>query len=278
MSRKIDEVKRKVSAAARELGQKGTQAMREGARAASDLIEELSDAARRAAASAKEAALGAGRAEQIASDLLGRAQKYYEGAAGAARTACGAARLPSSMLKAVARARQWIKENPGKAAIAGLSFIVGARAGSAFPSLDVVILGAGSSGNWLLHSAIAPYGLRKLLERYEAHLKRQEELGQSERERLEFERDLIKYVGAPLLGAFSVAVGASLLKEALAGTIVTGFPINLVLGGNPLLSSIWFFGNGVVCLSAGYEFFMIALADQEEVARIVRDIKALLQE
>lgn len=301
MSKRIDEIKRRASAAA----QKGARAIREGARAASEKIQmarqeisridsqygvsrKLSEAASRAAASAKEAAQEAGiadkveRAQEVASDLLGQAQKYYEGAASAARAASGAARLPASMLEAMARARQWIKQNPGKAAAVGISFAAGVRAGSAFPSLDVTILGAGSSGNWFFHSAIAPYVLRRLLERYEAHLKRQEELinkgevDQSERERLEFERDLIKYVGAPLLGAFSAAVGAGLIKEALAGAVVTGFPIDLILGGNRLLSSIWLFGNGVVCLETSYKFFMVALADQEQVARMVRDIKALL--
>jgi hypothetical protein len=55
-----------------------------------------------------------------------------------------------------------------------------------------------------------------------------------------------------------------------------GFPINLILGGNPLLSSIWLFGNGLVCFHNGYKFFMMALADQEDAERLVRDIKGLL--
>ena len=57
---------------------------------------------------------------------------------------------------------------------------------------------------------------------------------------------------------------------------MTGFPINIVLGGNPLLSSIWLFGNGLVCFHTGYKFIMMALADQDDVARVVRDIKGLL--
>jgi hypothetical protein len=163
-----------------------------------------------------------------------------------------------------------------------LAFIAGTRAGSAFSSLDVVLLGAGGAGNWFFHSAIAPYGLRKLSEKYEAHLKRQEELirdgklTEAERSRVKFQRDAAKYVGAPLLGAFSVAAGAGLVFEAVSGGAVAGFPINIVLGGNPLLSSIWLFGNGLVCFHNGYKFFMMALADQEDVARVVRDIKGLL--
>ena len=160
----------------------------------------------------------------------------------------------------------------------------GTRAGSAFASLDVILLGAGGAGNWLFHSAIAPYGLRKLSEKYEQYLKRQEKLlaegnlTEAEASRVKFERDAAKYVGAPLLGAFSVAAGAGLVAEAFTGGAVTGVPISLVLGGNPMLSSIWLFGNGLVCFHNGYKFFMMALADQEEVARVVRDIKGLLPE
>jgi hypothetical protein len=48
------------------------------------------------------------------------------------------------------------------------------------------------------------------------------------------------------------------------------------LGGNPLLEGVWFFGNGLVCFKTGYEFFMIALENQQEVQRMVREIKGLL--
>jgi len=223
-------------------------------------------------------------AKEKASDLFGDAKRYYEQASGAARTGASAARLPSSLLSALASGRKWAKQNPGKAAIVTLSLIAGTRVGSAFASLDVVLLGAGGAGNWLFHSAIAPYGLRKLSEKYEEYLKRQEtllaegSLSEAEASRVKFERDAAKYVGAPLLGAFSVAAGAGLVAEAFTGGAVTGVPISLVLGGNPLLSSLWLFGNGLVCFHNGYKFFMMAFADQQEVARVVRDIKGLLPE
>ena len=221
-------------------------------------------------------------AKETASDLFGDAKRYYENASGAARASASAARLPSSLLDTLASARRWAKKNPGKAAVVSLAFIAGARAGSAFSSLDVVLLGAGGAGNWLFHSGIAPYGLRKLSEKYESYLKRQEELirdgklPEAEHARVKFQRDAAKYVGAPLLGAFSVAAGAGLVAQAVTGGAVTGFPINIILGGNPLLSSIWLFGNGLVCFHNGYKFFMMALADQQDVARVVRDIKGLL--
>lgn len=232
-------------------------------------------------AAAKDAAADA---KDKAGDLFGEARRYYEQAAGAARTTASAARLPSSLTGAVASARRWAKRNPGKAAVVSLGFVAGTRMGAAFASLDVTLLGAGGAGSWLFHSALVPYGLRKLAERYEKFLKKQEtlvaegKLSDAEAARVRFQRDAAKYVGAPLLGAFSIAAGAGLIAEALTGGVVTGLPISLVLGGNPMLSSIWLFGNGLICFHNGYKFFMMAIGDKEEVARVVRDIKGLLPE
>ena len=36
------------------------------------------------------------------------------------------------------------------------------------------------------------------------------------------------------------------------------------------------FANGVICFQQGYRFFMIALKNQQDVAKIVREIKGLL--
>jgi hypothetical protein len=57
---------------------------------------------------------------------------------------------------------------------------------------------------------------------------------------------------------------------------ITGAPISWLLGGNPFLDGVWLFANGVICFHQGYKFFMIALANQEEVNRVVREIKGLL--
>jgi len=57
---------------------------------------------------------------------------------------------------------------------------------------------------------------------------------------------------------------------------ITGAPISWIFGGNPVLDGVWLFANGVICFHQGYKFFMIALADQEEVNRVVREIKGLL--
>jgi hypothetical protein len=322
MPSKLDEIRRRAEEAARKLDEKYdiSSKVEEGRRAATDVIRKGADAAttglngareeasridrehkiteraRESARKVEEAVKSSGAKEKAketasefaedaratASDILGSARRYYEGATGAAKSSVSAARLPASVRGAVLNARKWVKANPGKAAVVSLAFVAGTRAGAAFSSLDVTLLGVGGAGNWLFHSAIVPYGLRKLSEKYEAYLKRQEalisegKLSEAEQSRVKFERDMAKYVGAPLLGAFSVAAGAGLVYEAFTGAVVTGFPINLVLGGNPLLSSIWLFGNGMICFHNGYKFFMMAFGDQEDVKRVVRDIKGLL--
>ncbi|MGE0132552.1 MAG: hypothetical protein AB7U82_31090 [Blastocatellales bacterium] len=221
-------------------------------------------------------------AEETAREIFGNAQTYYRRAEQAYNVGAGGARVTEAAISGYQKAREWIKENPGKTAIVTFSMIAGVRAGSALPNLGVTILGAGAANNWFFHSALPIVGIRKLTEKYNDYLKEQEKmlaegrLDEAERGRIEFQRNLTKYVGAPLLGAFSVAAGASMIGAAFSGATVTGFPVSLILGANPLLNGIWFFANGVVCISEGYKFFMIALADQEEVERVVREIKGLL--
>jgi hypothetical protein len=322
MSSKLDELRRKAEAAARDLNEKYNLKSKidQGGRAAADALRKGVDAAASALDVARDEAARIDRENRIServvggarqaaktaedtlnqhvskekieevvsdakaktSELFGEARRHYETAYDAAKTGASAARLPSSVVAAVANGREWMKNNPGKAAIVSLAFVAGSRAGSAFSTLDVTVLGAGGAGNWLFHSAIVPYGLRKLTEKYEEYLKRQEQLlkdgklDESEQNRVSFERDLAKYVGAPLLGAFSVVMGGALISEALTGGVVSGFPISLVLGTNPLLNGIWLFGNGLVCFHNGYKFFMMAVGDQEDVNRVVGDIKGLL--
>lgn len=256
---------------------------KEAASAASDAAKaaavEASDVARNVTASLRT---GANFAKDQASDFFGDARQYYEAASSAASAGASAATVAASLVGAVNSAKVWVKENPGKATVVTLSLIAGVRAGAAWPGLDVVILGAGSSGHWLFHSAVASYGMYKLSDKYMGYLKERERmlaegrLTEAERSRVEFQRNAAKYVGAPLLGAFSVAAGAALIAEAFTGGTVIGFPVNLILGGNPLLSSIWLFGNGVVCFHNGYKFFMMALAKEEDVQRVVHELKGLL--
>ena len=129
---------------------------------------------------------------------------------------------------------------------------------------------------------VAGLGLRKAGEKFDDYLKKQEdlisrgELDEAAQQRAEFERKIVKYVGAPLLGAFSCAAGAAMWAQIFQPGAITGAPISWLLGGNPFLDGVWLFANGVICFHQGYKFFMIALANQEEVVRVVREIKGLL--
>lgn len=221
-------------------------------------------------------------AEDTAKTVFGHASNYYKRAEQAYNFGASGARIADSVSSGYTKARAWVKENPGKTATVTLSLVAGIRAGSALPSLGATVLGAGAAGHWFFHSALPVVGMRKLTEKYLDYLKEQEsrlsrgELDDAARSRLEFERDLTKYVGAPLLGAFSIAAGTTLIASAFSGATVSGMPLSLLIGANPLLNGIWFFANGVVCISEGYKFFMIALADQEEVANVVKEIRGLL--
>ena len=67
------------------------------------------------------------------------------------------------------------------------------------------------------------------------------ELSEAERERVEFQRKMTKYVGAPLLGAFSCAAGAVMFAQIANPVGITGAPISWLLGGNPFLDGVWLF-------------------------------------
>ena len=221
-------------------------------------------------------------AEQTARDVFGGAEQYYKRAGQAYNFGTSSARVADAAISGFDKARAWIKENPGKTAVVTFSVIAGIRTGSALPSLGATVVGAGLVNDLFFNSAMPIVGLRKLTEKYDEYLKEQEarlakgEIDEAERANLEFQRNMTKYVGAPLLGAFSMAAGASMIGGALSGATVTSLPLTLIFGGNPLLNGVWFFANGVVCISKGYKFFMIALADQEEVQKVVSEIKGLL--
>lgn len=255
----------KVTDNLREGAAKVEEKVREGARAAESGVQDASRIA-----------------EETAREVFGGAQAYYRRAEQAYSFGAGAARVTDAAFSGYEKARLWIKENPGKTAVVSLSMVAGIRAGSALSDLGLNIVGAGALNDLFFHSALPVVGLRKLTEKYNDYLKEQEtllregKLDEAERSKIEFQRNMTKYVGAPLLGAFSVAAGASMIGAAFSGATVTSLPLSLILGGNPLLNGIWFFANGVVCISEGYKFFMIALADQEEVERVVREIKGLL--
>ncbi|MGH9956945.1 MAG: hypothetical protein ACREBC_07420, partial [Pyrinomonadaceae bacterium] len=249
---------------------------------------EVGDAAKRLAEEALRSAKRAGKAVRGAAGEAGKkaggvfddAKNYYERASQVYDTGARITRASSAATVGLLKARDWIKENPGKAALVSFSLVLGVRMGSSFPGLDSVLLG--SHPHWLTHSALPGFGLRKISEKFESHLRSQEELigkgklSEAEQKRVEFERKVVKYVGAPLLGAFSCAAGAVMFAQIVQPGAITGAPISWLLGGNPFLDGVWLFANGVICFHQGYKFFMFALADQEQVARVVREIKGLL--
>lgn len=266
-----------------------TEAAKKGARRAEEELQKLDeelDVSHRVKRPAEQVAQaikrGARRAEEKADELFGEASRYYQRVSRTTNIAGKTAQWGSEVASGLEKAREWVRQNPGQAAVVGLSLIVGVRMGSAFPKLDATILGLGGRGHWVFHSALMAYGLRKIAETYWAHLERQEQLIRAgdltgaEAARIEFQRNMTRLVGAPLLGAFSVATGMTLIAESLSPGRIIGAPVELILGGNPLLNSIWLFSNGLICLHAGYRFFFLAVADEEAVARWAEEWRRVL--
>jgi hypothetical protein len=276
--------------AAGDAAKRGAKTIAEGAEHLRSEAGRLSDdpqlrgAANEAKRRAKEAGKiirdAAGPAGKKAEEVFDDAVDYATTAANFAGKGVRATRAGAAATAGVLKAKDWVKKNPGKAAAVSFSLILGVRAGASFPGIDAVLLG--SHPHWLTHSALPVWGLKKAYEKFDEYLKKQEarvaagELDEAERERLEFQRKITKYVGAPMLGAFSCAAGAVMFAQIVNPVGLTGTPISLLFGGNPFLDGVWLFANGVICFHQGYKFFMIALADQEDVKRVVREIKGLL--
>ena len=214
-----------------------------------------------------------GRAEEF----FGEARSSFESAAKKTANAfnfgLGWTRIVQNSISGATKAAVWTTENPLQAVGTGFSVLLGLRLGSALPFL---------SSNWLPNSALPVWGLKKASEQFVKYLENQEalikkgELSEAEADRIRFERDIVKFVGAPLLGAFSCAAGAAMWANIFQPGRITGAPISWLLGGNPILEGVWLFGNGIICFKIGVDFFMIALEDQAEVQQIVREIKGLL--
>lgn len=277
-AREIDE-KYSISDLVGEAAKRGAETMADGAERLRTEAERLTD---------EETVKNVKKAGKAVRDVAGDtgkrvyddAKTYYDRASSIYDTGAKFTRATTAATTGLLKARDWIKENPGKAAVVSVSLVLGIRAGAAFPGLDAVLLG--SHPHWLTHSALPVWGLRKAGEKFDDYLKKQEdliargELSEAAQQRAEFERKIAKYVGAPLLGAFSCAAGAAMWAQIFQPGAITGAPISWLLGGNPFLDGVWLFANGVICFHQGYKFFMIALANQEEVVRVVREIKGLL--
>src|SRR5829696_322498 len=159
--------------------------------------EEVGESARRAASETVKNVKKAGKVvRDVAGDTGKRvfddAKTYYDRASHFYDTGARFTRASTAATSGLIKARDWVKENPGKAAVVSVSLVLGIRAGSAFPGLDTVLLG--SHPHWLTHSALPVYGLHKAGEKFDSYLKKREELigrgelSEAEAQRVEFER------------------------------------------------------------------------------------------
>ncbi len=235
------------------------------------------------AADKVEETLKTGRevAQEKAEKLKQEIERHYRRWESFSDWARDAGKTADSVEAAVGRIRQWASKNPDKVVAVTVSVMAGVRAGSAFPHLGATLLGVTTGSHWLFHSAVAPSAFRLLTEKYVAYLGRQQQrmaegrLSEAEKARCEFQRDVVKYVGAPLLGVFSITLGGTLIAESINPSRIAGMPVELILGGNPILNSLWLFANGLICIHAGYRFFLLAVADAEDVQKVVQQIKGV---
>ena len=265
-----------------------TDVGKQAVKVAEGVINTASDTAKTAwktSAPVRDVAADAGtKAGGVVVDAAGRAGDFIEDTARGVGTnakrvsrvvgfGAGLSTTLDAAMKSARKASDWVQEDPLRAATTGVSMAIGAGLGVVF---------TGISSHWLLNSAIPTWSVKKLAEQFDGYLKRREDLiavGQlteADAERIKFERDIAKRIGAPLLGAFSFASGAVMMTNVLNPGAVTGFPIGTIIGGNPLLEGVWFFGNGMVCFKTSYDFFMIALDGQEDVEKMVSEIKGML--
>jgi hypothetical protein len=246
----------------------------ETAKKAWEVSEPIRDAAGDAGSKAGEVVVEAGKkAAEIVDDAGKTVGKNAERVSKAFNFGASWTRTFDSAIRSISSASGWIQENPLQAVATGASMAVGAGLGVVF---------TGISSHWLFNSAFPTWSIKKIGESFSEFLQRKERLieegrlTEAEAERVRFERDIARRIGAPLLGAFSFASGAVMMTNIFDPKTITGFPIGWLIGGNPILEGVWFFANGMVCFKTSYDFFMIALDGHEDVERMVREVKGML--
>jgi hypothetical protein len=137
--------------AASEAAKRGAETMASGAerlRAEAERLtddDQVSETARRAA---NETVKNVKKAGKVVRDVAGDtgkkvfddAKTYYDRASHIYDTGARFTRASTAATSGVLKARDWIKENPGKAAVVSVSLVLGIRAGAAFPGLDAARL------------------------------------------------------------------------------------------------------------------------------------------
>ncbi|QYO66054.1 hypothetical protein [Leptolyngbya sp. 7M] len=257
-ARKVWDASEPVREVAEEVGERAGEVAAEAGKTAGDVISSAGERATEFFEDAKN---------KVGANVK-RATKLLDIGAGWTRTV-------DSAMRSLSTASDWIQREPIQAAATGASMIVGAGLGVVF---------TGISSHWLLNSALPAWSVKKLSEGFNDYLKSQEEkiaagnLDEAKAEKIKFEADIARKIGAPLLGAFSFASGAVMMTNVLNPKTVTGAPIDWILRGNPMLEGVWFFGNGMVCFKTSYDLFMIALDGQKDIEKMIKEIRALLPE
>lgn len=279
----LNEAARRAAADAMRVAEDAKRAAGEARQAATNAARKAGETAREASNAFASAARASGeRAGKIFDDVRQDARRKYKRASRVYETGAGATRAAAAFTASGYKAQKWARENPGKAFLLSLSVVAGIRTGTAFPNADRFLFGA--HPHWFTHSALPVYATRKLSEKFDDYLLARElliasgNLTEAERERARFQREAVRLVGAPLLGAFSCAMGAALWAQIFKPDRIVGAPVRWLLGGNPVLDGIWLFANGVVCFQQGYKFFTIALRDNKEAEKIVKELRGLLPE
>src|SRR5688572_2623748 len=133
--------------AAGEAAKRGAQTLTSGAgklRAEAERLAdegEVGETARRAAGEAVKGARKAGKvirnaagdAGKKAGDALDDAKTYYERASKFYDTGAKVTRASTAATAGIIKAKEWIKANPGKAAVVSFSLVLGVRLGTALP-------------------------------------------------------------------------------------------------------------------------------------------------
>lgn len=275
----------KAEAERTEVGKQAVKIAEDTLKAANETAKKAWDASAPVREAAEEAA---GKTSEAAGDVIGDAAKKAGDILGDAKETIGSgakmaanvlsfgaswSRTFDSSLRSVSKLSSWVQENPLQAAATGASMAVGAGLGIVF---------TGISSHWFFNSALPAWSVKKIGESFNEYLKSREEkiergdLEGAKAEQIRFEARIARQIGAPLLGAFSFASGAVMMTNVLDPKTVTGMPIDWLLGGNPLLEGVWFFGNGMVCFKTSYDFFMIALEGDKDVSQVVSEVKGLL--
>jgi len=144
---------------------------------------------------------------------------------------------------------------PRKGAAVG-GAVVGMGIGKGFPDIDIKLFGIGGHRHWSTHSVLTSLLLYKTVKWYQKKLM-SDKSG-------EFQKKSLKYIGAPMLAAFSAANAVHLFADMLGAKDVVGWPIGVLLRGGMWKDRIWLGANGIGCLVLAWKFMKITISNEDE--------------